>query len=153
MPATEGGGELLPGSMIRFVSEARRAVLATVGERGQPRLVPICFVLEDGEPGRPVLWTPIDEKPKRALDPMALARVRDILARPHVEVLVDRWDEDWSKLAWVRVGGQAEVVRTAPAQVVDALRAKYPQYRDQGLERRPAIRISIDRTRSWGSPP
>jgi PPOX class probable F420-dependent enzyme len=115
--------------------------------------VPICFVLDDVDGARPVLWSPIDEKPKRTSDPMSLARVRDIRARPGVEVLVDRWDEDWSKLAWLRVGGQAQVETPPPEHVVDALRAKYPQYRNQRLEARPVIRIAVERARVWGSLP
>ena len=94
--------------------------------------MPICFVLE---PDAPVLWTPIDEKPKRTDDPGALARVRDIEARPRVAVLVDRWDEDWTRLAWVRCIGRAAMVDPgAPGHggAVTALRAKYPQYADHG---------------------
>ena len=76
-----------------FVEAARRAVLTTIAPDGRPRPVPICFVLD---PRRPVLYTPLDDKPKATDDPMRLARVTDILADPRVVVLVDRWDEDWT---------------------------------------------------------
>ena len=122
---------------------ARTATLATVARDGRPRLLPICFVEMDGS-----LWSPIDEKPKSISDPRGLARVRDIEARPDVAVLVDRWSEDWSELAWLRINGRAELV-TAAQPVVDALRAKYPQYADHDLEARPMIRISIDDATSW----
>ena len=61
---------------------------------------------------------------------MDLARVRDMLARPAVTLLVDRWDEDWSRLGWVRIDGRAAIVEPGPghAAAIDALRAKYPQY-------------------------
>ena len=62
-----------------FLAESRRANLATIDATGRPRLVPICFVLD---PREPILYSPLDDKPKRTDDPLALARVRDIAARP-----------------------------------------------------------------------
>jgi PPOX class probable F420-dependent enzyme len=136
-----------------FLDEARRAVLATISPDGRPRLVPICFSLD---PARPILYTPIDDKPKRSDDPLSLARVRDIEADPAVTVLVDRWDEDWSRLAWVRIDGRAALMTPAddPAEhtaAVVALRARYPQYASHRLETRPLIRIAIERVVDWGS--
>lgn len=134
-----------------FLARARTATLATIRPDGTPRLVPICFVLLDGEP--PALWTPIDEKPKRTTDPRSLARVRDIEARPDVGILVDRWDEDWAGLGWVRAGGRAALVEPGTPghdRAVAALRAKYPPYATHALERRPMIRIDLGGVRSWG---
>jgi len=133
-----------------FLSAARRAVLATIATDGRPRPVPICFVLDEA---RPIIYTPLDDKPKRADDPLALARVRDIQADPRVTVLVDRWDEDWSRLAWLRCHGRAALlVPAAPehAGIVAALRAKYAQYATHRLEARPLIRIEVERATSWG---
>jgi PPOX class probable F420-dependent enzyme len=135
-----------------FLGDARRAVLATIASDGRPRLVPICFVLEAE---RPVLWTPLDEKPKAVHGVTELARVRDILADPRVTVLVDRWAEDWTQLAWLRCHGTATMVspedkRSERDVAISALRAKHPQYAAQNLEIRPLIRIVIERTVSWG---
>lgn len=99
---------------------------------------------------RPVLWTPIDEKPKRVHDPMHLARIRDISSRPAVAVLVDRWSEDWSELAWLRLHGRARVLPQPAGDVLEALRDKYSQYREHRLEARPIIRIELERVTSWG---
>jgi PPOX class probable F420-dependent enzyme len=141
-----------------LVVSARRAVLATVAPEGLPRLVPICFVLaerRDGR-GRPILYTPLDEKPKRSPDPLRLARVEDIASRPEVTILVDRWSEDWRTLAWVRLYGEAAVLRPIPgereehAAAVAALRAKYRQYAGHDLDSRPVIRIAVTRVTSWG---
>lgn len=129
-----------------FVSPIRTATLGTIAEDGRPRLVPVCFVL-DGD----VLYTPIDEKPKTA-DPRQLARIRDIERRADVTVLVDRWDEDWRHLAWLRIDGRATLAND-PAErtsAIAALRSKYPQYAEHDLEHRPLIRIAIERVRSWG---
>jgi PPOX class probable F420-dependent enzyme len=118
--------------------------------------VPICFVLAPGtdERGRPVILSPLDEKPKSVADPLALARVRDLLARPQVRLLVDRWDEDWRRLAWLRVDGAADLVRPqelAHGPALVALRRKYAQYVSQRLEVRPLVRIAVETVSAWGS--
>ena len=133
-----------------FLALARRGVLATIDPARRPRLVPICFVLD---PREALLITPLDDKPKAGDDPLDLARVRDIRARPDVAVLVDRWNEDWTRLAWLRLAGTARIVDPggAPDGAIEALRAKYPQYATHRLEARPLIAISITRATSWGA--
>ena len=138
---------------IAFLRAARTATLATIAPDGSPRLVPVCFVVVPGDP--PVVYTPLDEKPKGVADVRELARVRDILARPTVELLAHRWSEDWSELGWLRVGGQSALLDPGGgpgehAAAVAALRAKYPQYATHRLEDRPVIRIEIVRASSWG---
>jgi len=145
---------ILSPAQRTFLGSARRAVLATIAPDGHPRLVPICFVVS-GEP--PILYTPIDDKPKRTEDPRALARVRDIATDPRVTVLVDRWDEDWTQLAWLRSDGRASLIHPGigareHSETVTALRARYPQYATHRLEERPLIRISLERVVSWGIP-
>jgi PPOX class probable F420-dependent enzyme len=150
---------ILTGDERRLLQSARRAVLATTAPDGRPRLVPICLVVgeRDDPRGRPLLYTPIDEKPKASSDPNKLSRVKDLLLLPSAVVLVDRWDEDWSQLGWLRVYGNAEILepqlheRDEHAAAVSQLRAKYPQYVDQALEGRPIIRIAISEARSWGA--
>ena len=143
---------LLTATQRAFVEAARRAVLATIAPDGRPRLVPICFSLDAD---RAILYTPLDEKPKRHDDPLALARVRDIQADPRVSVLVDRWNEEWVRLAWLRAEGSARVLEpeVAPiehAAAVGALQARYPQYANHRLEGRPIIGISLARITDWG---
>ena len=142
-----------------FLEPSRTAILATQGTDGRPRLVPICFtVAPDPDPrGRLVLHSPIDEKPKAADDPHQLQRVQDLLILPEVTLLVDRWDEDWTKLAWLRLYGRGELLEPEPreaeehAAAIARLRAKYLQYATHKLEGRPIIRLTIDRVRSWGA--
>ena len=131
-----------------LLDEARRATLATIADDGHPRLVPICYVVIDD-----VLWSPLDEKPKATDDPRTLARVRDILARPEVAILVDRWSEDWTELAWLRISGRATLVEAGdvPPAVIAALRTKHPQYRDHDLETRPALRIEVVAATDWSA--
>jgi len=128
-----------------FLSATRRATLATVAPDGRPRLVPVCFVVIDD-----VVWTPLDEKPKRVDDPLDLARVRDIERDPRVTLLVDRWSEDWSELGWLRISGRATVV-DGEASIIAALRAKYTQYAEHDLESLPMIEIVVEDVRSWSA--
>ena len=129
-----------------FIARARTATLGTIAPDGRPRLVPICFVLIGD-----ILYTPIDEKPKTS-DLSSLARIRDIERRADVTVLVDRWTEDWERLAWLRCDGTASLSADEAdrATSIAALREKYPQYVTHDLEWRPLLRIEIERIRSWG---
>ena len=145
---------VLTPSQRDFLASARRAVLATIGPDGRSRLVPICFVLNHVEP---ILYSPLDKKPKRVAEPRQLARVRDLLRDPRVSVLVDRWDEDWARLAWLRCEGTGSLLdppgnqTSEYAEAVTALRAKYAQYATHLLETRPLVRIAIEQATSWGA--
>jgi PPOX class probable F420-dependent enzyme len=148
---------MLPAEQRRFVEGRRTATLATLSVSGQPRLLPICFVLADPDAHEPgtLLYSPLDEKPKRGTDVRTLARVRDITVRPDVTLLFERWSEDWSRLAWLRARGRASLVEPdldseAHRAVVDALRDKYPQYRSHAIDVLPMIRIEIS-DRTWWS--
>src|SRR5258708_15539572 len=89
---------------LAFVSAQRSARLATSEAEGRPYVVPVCYAY-DGER----FYTPLDEKPKRA-DVGALRRVRNIRARGEAALLVDRYDDDWSRLGWVLAQGRAELL-------------------------------------------
>ena len=147
-----------------LLAEARRATLATIGADGRPRLVPCCFALLDSVDG-PVLVTPIDEKPKQAHDPRRLARVQDIERDGRVTLLVDRWHEDWTRLAWLRIDGTARLLWPLDAAdhaasdaarhvaAVEALRTRYSQYQDHALEQLPIIAITPGRVVGWTAAP
>jgi PPOX class probable F420-dependent enzyme len=146
----------LTAAQVALLREARRAVLATVAPNGSPRLVPITFAFDEYVDAL-VLYSALDEKPKSVADPRELARVRDILERPRVSVLVDRWSEDWSTLGWLRLHGSARLLNpddqdaAEHARAVGLLRARYPQYADHALGRRPMIRIEIERATGWAA--
>jgi PPOX class probable F420-dependent enzyme len=124
------------------VAGARVARLATVDREGRPHVVPICFVL-DGE----TLYTAVDEKPKRT---RRLKRLENIEANPYVEVLVDHYEDDWSRLWWVRLRGRARIVDDAAALTL--LARKYPQYRERPPTG-PVIAVEIDERTEWTSSP
>lgn len=132
-----------PGAVLRA---ARVARLATADRRGRPHVVPICFAVA----GRR-LYSAIDEKPKRAA-PRRLKRVRNIVANPHVALVVDAYREDWRRLWYVLVFGTAKVIPSGTAEHAAALRAlrrKYRQYRTMRLEERPVLGITPGRIVTW----
>jgi PPOX class probable F420-dependent enzyme len=145
---------LTPGDR-RLLLESRTATLATLDPNGRPRLVPCCFAPDHV---RDLIWTPIDEKPKRSSDPRRLGRVADLTAWPAVSLLVDRWSEDWSKLAWLRLHGTATLLEPDEPPVlperreaIEQLRERYPQYRDHDLETRPIIAVEITAAVRWAA--
>lgn len=97
------------------------------------------------------IYIPIDEKPKRAA-PLELKRVRNIRENPPVALVVDRYDEDWSKLGYVLVQGTATLLESGEEhrRAIGLLRERYPQYRSMALEGRPVIAIQVERVTAWG---
>jgi PPOX class probable F420-dependent enzyme len=108
-------------------------------------VIPVCFVF-DGK----YFYSAIDEKPKRSA-PLKLKRLKNIRENTAVALVIDRYDEDWQRLAYVLVHGTARIVskgirhRTA----VRLLRKKYHQYKRMDLETRPVIVINARDYRSW----
>lgn len=110
-------------------------------------VVPICFVFDGRD-----LYSAIDEKPKQA-SPLSLKRVKNIRANPRVAVVVDRYEEDWQRLAYVLITGKARVMLRGAKykKAIVLLRKKYPQYRKMVIHERPIIRITPAHWKSWGT--
>ena len=120
--------------------------MATADAKGAPHLVPVCYAIIGDS-----LYITIDEKPKRTGVP--LKRLRNITENPEVAVTVDRWDEDWSRLAWVMLRGRAEILNDGEEHDLAQarLRERYPQYRAMDLDRLPVIAMRIARATGWGA--
>jgi PPOX class probable F420-dependent enzyme len=136
---------MLTDAQRGFLDRARHGHLATVDETGAPHLVPVCYGVD-----RESLYITVDEKPKRTDIP--LKRLRNIMANPRVAVTVDRWDEDWTRLAWVMLRGQADILRDGDEhdRAQRLLRDRYVQYRSMAIESLPVIALRITRVLSWG---
>ena len=119
------------------------ARLATVTPSGAPHLVPVTFVLLGDE-----LCFAVDHKPKSTSD---LARLLNLRHEPRVALLADDYDDDWSRLWWVRADGTARELPTAEREpALDRLAAKYPQYhevRPQGA----VVAVRIVRWSGWAA--
>lgn len=101
------------------------ARLATADASGRPHIVPIVFCAEAAR-----IYSPIDGKPKSSA---RLKRLENIRNNPQASLLLDRYDDDWQRLWWIRLDGHAEVYRpdaTHAATLGATLRAKYHQYED-----------------------
>jgi PPOX class probable F420-dependent enzyme len=137
----------LSAGALRLIRSARVAHLATADSAGQPLVIPICFAF-DGK----VFFSPIDEKPKR-IAPRKLQRLRNIEENSQVSLVIDRWDEDWRKLAYILVSGQAKILLAGQnhRRAVSLLRRKYRQYRLMAIDQRPMIVIRPLNVKAWGN--
>lgn len=93
------------------------------------------------------MYSIVDAKPKRTRN---LKRLRNIASTLHVSLLVDEYDDDWSRLWWCRIDGTARVVEqgTEFDRGLLALVEKYPQYRD-GPPSGPLIVIEVTAESGW----
>jgi PPOX class probable F420-dependent enzyme len=128
------------------VAAMRVARLATTEAGREPHLIPICFALEGD-----VLYSAVDEKPKRS---KRLRRLANIRAHPGVTVLLDHYEEDWSRLWWVRLRGEARVLEEGAERdrALLLLSAKYDQYRAQPPTG-PVIALDVTEWRGWSAAP
>ena len=145
----------MTSTMASWTAEARQFLeahrvghLATAGADGAPHVIPVCYALDDGG-----LYVVADAKPKRR-PARELKRLRNLAENPRAALVVDDWDEDWSRLAWVLVRGPARLC-TDPvhhAAALQLLRGRYAQYRTMPLDdpvEHPIIRIEPARVVVW----
>lgn len=125
-----------------LLDRVRVATLATVSDDGRPHLVPVVFARDDGD-----LVTAVDGKPKQR---RSLARIENIGRDSRVTLLAHHYEEDWSRLWWVRIDGRASIEDRGVdfERALIALRARYPQYGSVDLTG-PVIRIGIEHTTAW----
>jgi PPOX class probable F420-dependent enzyme len=115
--------------------------LALLDEDGHPRVQPVTFALDAAAN---TLVTAVDAKPKRAGTP---ARIKRLRADPRATLTVDRYDDDWTALAWVQVLAHAKVGELHD-EARRALERRYPQYQTTPLTG-PLITLSPLRIVSW----
>lgn len=138
----------LSAAQIAFLDAQRAGRLATADRQGMPHVIPVCYACDGSS-----LYIALDEKPKRVA-PERLKRVRNLLENSQVALVVDRYDDDWSRLAYVMVQGQAELLEPGHldhGQALTLLRARYPQYRSMALEARPVVAIRPSNIVAWGA--
>ena len=88
-----------------IINRARVARLSTIDyEKKIPHIVPVVFAFD----GRHY-FIPLDEKRKKG--PVEkLKRVKNIQHCPNVALLIDEYNEDWSKLVSVMIQGKAYLI-------------------------------------------
>jgi PPOX class probable F420-dependent enzyme len=132
-------------TMRGLVSPAPVGRLATVRRDGRPHVVPICFVVTDDD----IVYSAVDDKPKRHRH---LQRLSNVTATGTASFLVDEYDDEWSRLWWVRLDGRARLVdNIAEAeQAIRSLSRKYPQYRDKPPSG-PILAVDVQRWVGWSA--
>ncbi len=129
-----------------FIERQRVGRLATADVQGAPHVVPVCFLLS-GE----TLYVTIDGKPKRQ-DVRSLKRLRNIAENPGVAFVVDRYDEDWSRLGWVMLRGRADILASGQEHddAQGALKSRYRQLVPMDIADLPVIALRIEKVTHWG---
>ena len=137
----------LSGAACAFLDAHAVGHLATADASGTPHVVPLCYARIGDR-----LYFVADDKPKRR-GPRALKRLANIAANPRVALVVDDYDADWTRLAYLLLHLDAAVVddEAEYASALDALRARYPQYRSMPLARatHPMVRMTPRRWHLW----
>jgi len=132
----------------RFLEAHRVGHLATADAAGAPHVIPVCYALDDA-----ALFVVADAKPKRR-PARALRRLQNLRENPRAALVVDDYDDDWTRLAWVLVRGPVTFVtdRDAHAAALALLRRRYAPYRTMALDdpdAHPIIRLAPERVRHW----
>jgi PPOX class probable F420-dependent enzyme len=132
----------LPAWARELLAGERVGHLGLVDSAGGPRVLPVTYALWEG-----AAWTVVDNKPKRA--GAELARIQWLRARPRAALTVDRYDDDWSALAWVQLLGEVAILEpSGHGPALAALTRRYPQY-EADAPPGPLLRLSVTRAVCW----
>ena len=134
-------------NQLAFLQAQRAGRLATATSDGAPHVIPVCYACDGAS-----LFIALDAKPKRVA-PERLRRIRNILENPCVALVVDRYSDDWSQLAYLLIQGTAELLRPDQAEHSRALvllRERYVQYLAMPIEQQPVIAIRPTTVVEWG---
>lgn len=123
---------------------AATATTAVTASGPRPHIVPVTFAV-DGDR----IFSAVDAKPKTG---RPLQRLRNIRVNHSVAVLADHYEDDWSRLWWVRADGRASILDgpDETAEPVRLLIRRYPQYRDQPPAG-PIICVAVERWTGWAA--
>jgi len=133
---------------LRFLAAQRAGRLATASHTGAPHVVPVCYACDGTR-----LFIALDAKPKRVA-PTQLKRIRNIAENPQVALLVDRYSDDWSELAYLLIQGGASLRppgHPIHQHAIALLRARYSQYLAMPIEEQPVIAIWPTTIVAWGA--
>ncbi len=130
--------EPLPPAVKAFVGAARVCRIAAVRPDRTPHLIPVCPVFD----GEATLYVDIG---RRYTTAEALAK------NPSIAVLIDEYDDDWSRLRAVLLRCRAEAIKGPEKERAwEMLRTKFPQYKEIGWEPRLTLALRVQDWRQWG---
>src|SRR3954463_12329586 len=112
-------------NQLAFLLAQRVGRLATATSDGAPHVIPVCYACDGAS-----LYIALDAKPKRVA-PERLRRIRNILENSQVALVIDRYSDDWSELAYLLIQGDATLIYPGAGEhhrAVALLRERYAQY-------------------------
>jgi PPOX class probable F420-dependent enzyme len=134
-----------------FLDAHRVGHLATADAAGVPHVVPLCYARVGDR-----IYFVADEKPKKR-GAKALKRLANLAVNPRAALVVDDYDDDWTRLAFLLVHLAAAVVDddSEYGEALAALRERYPPYRGMPLssDRNPIVRLTARHCHLWRSTP
>jgi nitroimidazol reductase NimA-like FMN-containing flavoprotein (pyridoxamine 5'-phosphate oxidase superfamily) len=130
----------LPGHLKAYLAAAPVCRIATVRADGDAHAIPVCPVFD----GDATVY--VDLAPKSVT-------ARGILLRPRVTVLIDDYNDDWSKLRKVILRCDALEVDGAERDTAwQLIRAKFPQHEGIGWTPRLTVALRITAWMAEGFP-
>jgi PPOX class probable F420-dependent enzyme len=137
-----------PAEATRRLTASKVGSIATVRPDGSPHVVPFVFAVSESGDGLVIYWC-VDDKPKRSREVQRLVNIR---AHPAVEIEVNRYDDDWTQLWWVRASGIAREVTSVDERerALVALATKYAPYAAHPPSGT-VVAIHVDRVAAWAA--
>ena len=130
--------EPLPEEVKRFVTNARVCRIASVRSGGTPHIIPVCPVFD----GDATVYVDIGERYTTA---------EALRANPSIAVLIDEYDDDWTKLKAVLLSCRVqEAVGEEKERAWGMIREKFPSYEGIGWVPRFTLALHIHDWRQWG---
>jgi coenzyme F420-0:L-glutamate ligase / coenzyme F420-1:gamma-L-glutamate ligase len=133
-------------NQLAFLQSQRAGRLATASSNGAPHVIPVCYACDGAS-----VYIALDTKPKRVA-PERLRRIRNILENPRVALVIDRYSDDWSELAYLLIQGTAALIPPGEAEhsrAVTMLHERYVQYLAMPIEQQPVIAIRPAKVVAW----
>jgi PPOX class probable F420-dependent enzyme len=117
--------ELSTSDAWERVIESRHGVLGTMHPERGVDLVPVVYAVADNH----TIFLPIDTV--KAKTSTRLQRLDNIRSDPRATLLVDAYDDDWTRLWWVRLNGEGtEATADDSGRFASLLADRYPEYTD-----------------------
>ena len=130
--------EPLPDALKEFIAAARVCRIASVRPDGTPHVVPVCPAFD----GEATVYVDIGERYTTA---------EALRANPNVAVLIDEYDDDWSRLKAALLRCRVEeAVGEEKDRAWGMIREKFPQHEEIGWVPRFTLALRMYDWRQWG---
>ena len=130
--------EPLPEPVRQFVAAARVCRIASVRPDGEPHAIPVCPVFD----GKSTVYVDIGH---------SYTTAEAFRANPRIAVLIDEYDDDWSRLKGVLLRcTMEEATGEEQDRAWAMIREKFPAHKPIGWEPRLTLALRIYDWRQWG---